>query len=263
MKHSFEILPIEESNEKEFLDFLDKDRILHIFTIYDLKYMRNKTQVWIALKNKEICGYIFEFDKRIVHTHGTADSVAELLKCIDLDDPVMVIKPHHLGIVKEFFEPVKPTDSSSKSRITVYLVMKTDAETFRPLIRHRVKKLGRKDFNEVSKYLGEEWKNRVENAIYRGITFGAYKKNALASIATVPEIIDGVALIRGVYTAPSIRGKGLATSVSSALVKELISRSKEVMLWVAKDNLPARKVYEKIGFQHTKHLLLGFKAKRL
>lgn len=35
------------------------------------------------------------------------------------------------------------------------------------------------------------------------------------------------------------------------------------MLWVDKDNVPARKVYEKIGFEETEHVLLGFKAKRL
>jgi len=30
-----------------------------------------------------------------------------------------------------------------------------------------------------------------------------------------------------------------------------------------KDNIPARKVYEKVGFKETGHVLLGFKAKRL
>jgi len=263
MKSSLKTIPIEETNEKEFFNFLNKDKILHIFTIYDLKNMRDKTRVWLALKDKEICGYLFEFDKRIVHTHGTIESLTKLLSCIDLDDPVMVIEPHHLVVVKEFFEPVEPTDSSSKSKITMYFVMQANAENFKPLIKHRVKELGTDDLDDVLKHLGEEWKNRVENAIRRGLAFGAYERNVLASIATVPEIIDNIALIRGVYTVPSLRGTGLATSASSALVKELISLGKEVVLWVAKDNLPARKVYEKMSFKKTKHFLLGFKAKRL
>lgn len=61
------VVPLEEVNEKQFFDFLDKERILHIFTIYDLKFMREKTRVWVAFKDGEICGYLFEFDKRIVH----------------------------------------------------------------------------------------------------------------------------------------------------------------------------------------------------
>ena len=72
-----------------------------------------------------------------------------------------------------------------------------------------------------------------------------------------------MALIRGVYTVPSLRGKGLATSVCSALVKELIGSGKMVLLWVTKTNLPARKVYEKIGFKKTKHILLSFKARKI
>ena len=48
----------------------------------------------------------------------------------------------------------------------------------------------------------------------------------------------------------------------SALVEELIGLGKEAVIWVAKDNLPARRVYEKIGFKKTGHVLLGFRAKR-
>ncbi|MHA1469231.1 MAG: GNAT family N-acetyltransferase, partial [Candidatus Asgardarchaeia archaeon] len=89
-----------------------------------------------------------------------------------------------------------------------------------------------------------------------------YEKELLASLATSTEFLDSVALIREVYTHPSFRNKGLATSVCSAISKELLSLSKEVILWVAKDNLPAIRVYEKIGFKKTKYILLGFKARR-
>jgi len=41
----------------------------------------------------------------------------------------------------------------------------------------------------------------------------------------------------------------LATLACSALVKEVINLGKEATLWVAEDNLLAKRVYEKIGFQ--------------
>ena len=263
MGSEWKVIPVEKSNEKQFLSFLDRDRISHVFTIYDLKYMRDKTRVWAAFKDHEICGYLFEFDNRIVHTHGTVESVTKLLHCIELDEPVLIIEPDHLAVVKEFFEPVEPTDASSKGKITKYLVMKTGANTFNPIIRHRVKRLRTEDVNGVLEHLGEEWEKRVKDAIHRGIAFGAYEGDLLASVATVPETIDNIAFIRGVYTAPSRRSRGLSTSVVSALVKEIINLGKEAVLWVAEDNLPAKRLYEKIGFQKTEHIILGFKARRL
>jgi predicted GNAT family acetyltransferase len=43
----------------------------------------------------------------------------------------------------------------------------------------------------------------------------------------------------------------------------MIRIGKEPVLWVAKDNIPARRIYEKTGFKKTGHILLGFEAKRL
>jgi len=263
MRGAWKVISIERANEKQFLNFLERNRILHIFTIYDLKYMRDKTRVWAAFKDGDICGYLFEFDRRIVHTRGTIESVAKLLHCIDLDEPVLIIEPHHLAVVREFFEPVEPTDASSKGKITKYLVMKTTADILKTTIRHRVKRLGAEDLHEVLENLGEEWEKRVRDAIHRGVASGAYEGDLLASVATVPEIIDNIAFIRGVYTAPSLRGRGLSTSAVSFLVKEMINIGKEAVLWVAEDNLPARRTYEKIGFQKTEHVLLGFKARRV
>ncbi len=253
---------LNETNEEQFLDFLNRDRVLHFFTIYDLKYLRDKTQVWIALDDGKVRGYVFEFDERIVHTHGDIESIANLMDCINVVEPVFVIEPDHLDAVKEVFTPDEPTDQASKHKVTTYLVVSTDAETFHPSIRHTVKKLGTEDLDEVLEQMGDEKRMRVETAIDRGIAFGAYDNNRLVSVITASEILDDLALIRGTYTVPQWRGKGFATSVCSALVEELLRLEKLAVLWVAKDNHPARKVYEKIGFKRTGHTLLGFKAKR-
>lgn len=263
MKTSFRILPLEETDERQFFDFLDRDRILHVFTIYDLKYMREKTEVWVALGDDEIVGYLLEFDKRIVQTRGDAGTVARLLPFVELDEPVLIVEPHHLPVVEEVFRPIEPTDRSSKGKVTRFQVLRTDVETFQPMIRHYVRRLGAEDLGDVSKSLGEELAKTVEKAVHGGVAFGAYDGGSLASIATVPQIIEGIALIRGVYTLPSLRNRGLATSASSALVAELIRLKKEPVLWVARDNLPARRIYDKIGFKETGHVLLGFKARRL
>ncbi len=264
MQDSVTVLPIESIDESRFLDFLGQDKILHVFTLYDLGHMRDKTKVWVALEGNEICGYLFEFNRKIVHTHGTVDSVAKLLDYIRPDEPTLVVEPKHLHVLKRIFKPTEATDEASQTRITTYLIMKLDVDAFKPLIKHHVKKLQADDCSEVLKHLGEKWGKRVDDLIRRGgIAFGAFEDGCLAALATVSEFVDDIALIRGVYTPPSMRNRGLATSASSALVDELTRLGKKPILWVAKDNLPARRVYEKIGFHKTEHTLLGFKAKKI
>jgi len=176
---------------------------------------------------------------------------------------LFVIEPGHLTVVEDVFKSIESMDVASHGKITIFFVMKVNSKTFNPIIKHRVKKLGVEDLDDVLKQFGEERSKAIKKAIRRGIVYGAYyEKELLASLATSTEILDSVALIRGVYTHPSFRNRGLATSVCSAISKELLSLSKEVILWVAKDNLPAIRVYEKIGFKKTKYILLGFKARR-
>ncbi len=262
---SLKIVPFDNVSKKLFTDFLNKDRVLHFWTIYglqDLSSMRDKVRVWLALENDEIQGYLGEFDRRIVHTHGTNESILKLLEQIDLDEYEFVTEYHHLTVVGNFFQPVKPSDPSSKDKITIFIVMKANIETFKPIVKHTVKKLGSDDLDDVYENLGKEYGERVENTIQKGMAFGAYEQGKLVSVATAPEIIEDLVNIRGVYTEPSFRGRGLSTSTCSALVTEIIGIGKEALIWVADTNIPARKVYKKIGFKETGHILLGFKAKR-
>jgi len=60
------VVPLSVWYEDKFIRFLERDKILHIFTIYDLRRFRDKTKVWIAFKDDEICGYTFIFDDSIV-----------------------------------------------------------------------------------------------------------------------------------------------------------------------------------------------------
>jgi len=262
MQNELKTAPLKEKDRERFFDFLGKDEVRHIFTIYDLRHVSDKTRIWVATEGRRIFGYIFEFDKRIVHTRGTVGSVNRLLPYITLDELTFVIEPSHLTLVEQSFEPLEPTDATSKGKITKYLVMKAEARSFKPIIRHKVKKLGQDDLEEVLRNFGEEWEKRVRDALERGMAYSAYDADAPVAIATVTETTDRIAFIRGVHTLPPFRDKGLASSTVSALVKDALRQKKEPVLWGAEDNLPARRVYEKVGFKETKHVLFGFKARR-
>lgn len=257
------IFSIEEIDEGFFLDFLCSDKILHFFTIYDLKYERDRTKLWVALEGGEVLGYILVFDGRIVHTHGDVRCINVLMNFVDLRECVFAINPAHLSVIRRFYGIVGPSDMESRGNVTRFLVLRVCHNTFRCMIRHVVKRLKIEDLDDVLKSFGENWGDRFRREIGRGFFYGAYENDLLASIAACSEYIDDLAIIRGVYTIPSLRNRGLATSAASALVRELLDLGLEVILWVARDNLPARRVYEKIGFQDTGHRLLGFRAVRL
>jgi ribosomal protein S18 acetylase RimI-like enzyme len=57
-----------------------------------------------------------------------------------------------------------------------------------------------------------------------------------------------VAALGAVYTAPSHRGRGLGRSVTTAVTRQLLPRVGTIGLNVAAANLPARRIYESIGF---------------
>jgi GNAT superfamily N-acetyltransferase len=263
MQAEIRIEPLEEADENRFVRFLERDKILHVFTLYDMRNFKDKTRIWIALKNDYVLGYLFVFNDLIINTHGAPETMGKLLNCISLTEPTIVIESQHLETVKKLYEPVGPTDAASKGKITTYLVMRLSPSDFNPTMRHSVRRLGTGDLNEVVECLGEEWKTRVENAISRSVAYGAYLDRRLASLAIVPEIVDGIGFIRGVYTTPEHRNKGLAASACSALAKELMESGQIPVLWVAEDNVPARRIYEKLGFRRTGYTLLGFKAKKI
>jgi len=246
--------------EKKLFEFMNMDRIRNFWGIYDLKYMRDKTRTWVAFSNKAVVGYLVEHDRRILHIRGDAECVAPLLKNTYLATPIFNIESTHLSWVKKFYRPTEPTDATSRGKVTTYLSMNVSKESFIPIKLHGVQEMGRENAEEVSNFLGREPSRVVD--LLKGLAYGLYEKGRLVSFAAAPEILEDLAIIRGVYTAPDLRGKGYATAVCSALVGKILKLGMEVILYVSKDNAPAIQIYRKLGFKETGHVFLSFKAEK-
>ncbi|MGC9209332.1 MAG: GNAT family N-acetyltransferase [Nitrososphaeria archaeon] len=63
---------------------------------------------------------------------------------------------------------------------------------------------------------------------------------------------DDVAIIGGVVTREEFRNRGFATSVVSKLAYYIIKGGKIASLYVREDNIPAIRVYKKIGFKESR-----------
>ena len=57
-----------------------------------------------------------------------------------------------------------------------------------------------------------------------------------------------IAAIGSVYVRPDCRGRGLGTQVTVGVLDRLQNRVDTVGLNVSRDNTPARKIYERLGF---------------
>jgi GNAT superfamily N-acetyltransferase len=239
---------------------MNQDRIRHFWGIYDLQHMKEKVHTWIALSGENISGYLMDIDRRIIHMRGIADCTTLLLEAADSHSFLFNIEPAHIDGVKESYKHFKPTDATSKGKVTTFLSMKTNANEFKPRKARNVQELGREDAEEVGNLLNRE-PDRIKDLL-KGLSYGLYEQRQLVAFAAAPEILEDLAIIRGVYTLPNLRGKGYATEVCSAVTAKLLEQGKTVFLYVSRDNHPALRVYGKLGFSETGHVFLSFSAER-
>lgn len=253
-------IALDSNNETQLMEFMNRDRLSNFFTLYDLKQVRDKTKTWIALSNNKIVGYMLEYDKRVLQLRGQQRSVIPLVKNSYLTTPLFNIEPKHLSAVRGLYKPTEPADKTTAGPITTFIVMKTTPETFTPIIRHQIQELTKRNARELEELFGAEPERTLD--LLKGVAFGIFKGNRLVSCAASPDILEDLAIIRGVKTATDERNKGYSTSVCSALVQRMHELGKQTFLYVSKDNSAALKVYRRIGFRETGHLFLGFLTKR-
>jgi GNAT superfamily N-acetyltransferase len=89
----------------------------------------------------------------------------------------------------------------------------------------------------------------LEEGVYCGVWEARELIAAAGTHLFVPD--EGVGAIGNVYTRRDRRGRGLARFATSAVAKELLRREvRTVALNVSQGNLPAIRVYERLGFVH-------------
>lgn len=259
MNHTL-ITPLDGNSESRLFEYMDRDRISHFYSIYDLQHLRDKTRAWVAVSGNEVIGYLTEFDKRILTLRGKKECVAALLKNSDLATSFFNIEPSHLSAVEEFYEPIEPADKTTIGRITSFLTMKATPESFRSFKGYEVNELTQDAAEAIERLLGVD--DERARSFLTSLAFGVFRNHELVSFAASPERLNEIAIVRGVFTASKERNKNYSKSVCSALVEKLLREGRDVMLYVSKDNPAAIKVYSTIGFKETGHLFFGFVAER-
>jgi len=257
---SIKVVALTKGHEGSLFQFMSRDKVSHFFSIYDLKYFRDRSLVWLALSADNIVGYLLEYGKRILCTRGRRECIIPLLKNSTLTEAMLNIAPHHLPEVEKMFKPVEPADKATMGKITTFLVMKATPDSFKAKLCHEIRELKRESAQELAGLLGVQLEQATD--LLKGFAFGMFKRERLVSYAASPEFLEDLAIVRGVFTAPDERGKGYSKSVCSALVRKLLGEGKEAMLYVSRDNAAALNVYREVGFKETGHRFLGFTARK-
>lgn len=81
------------------------------------------------------------------------------------------------------------------------------------------------------------------------VVFGAFQEGRLVAIASSMVEIPEVWVLVSIQTHPDFRGRGFGTEVTSALTARALEETVCVSLTVKKDNAPAIRVYEKLGYE--------------
>lgn len=96
---------------------------------------------------------------------------------------------------------------------------------------------------------GPGYARRVRQLVCQGHTFVKYLDGELVFKADVGALSGGIAQIQGVWTAPHLRGRGIATRAMASVVTQLRHTiAPTVSLYVNDYNQAALAVYRKVGF---------------
>ncbi|NYF57528.1 GNAT family N-acetyltransferase [Micromonospora purpureochromogenes] len=97
---------------------------------------------------------------------------------------------------------------------------------------------------------GRAYRRRVTDLVRAGRAYARFVDGRVVFKAELAVVTRRTAQVQGVWVAPEWRGRGIATAAMAAVVRDALLRvAPTVSLYVNDFNLPARRVYERCGFQ--------------
>ena len=258
------VLKAREEHGEAILGLAGRDVVLNAFIIYDWRELRGTgaCDFYVATEGPDgpieaACAVFHDREFDSVVFCGSQEGIKAMLAELRPRKAVLPrVRPEELGAVVEALGPgVGPIYDA--------LLMTCDEASFRPLIKHRVIKLG-PEHAELYRALMAGREDRptelsLEEARRRlsdpdRPVFAVLHEGGIASVVMLYLSMPEVSLVGGVYTVPELRNKGFATSATAAATREALRRSELAALIVRADNKPAVRVYEKVGYRVHRHL---------
>lgn len=232
----------------EIRAFFEHDRLLSAYALADLDPANVDTaRWWVARRGRDIVAgallvEIMPF--RPCFAMGESDALAAVFHELREQRLILAVPPRARPAVEQTYR---------LERVDLMRRMAVNAAAFSDRAPQRPSRLGPEHREDLIDLYGEASRSyftpqRLAREIYYGVFDG--RRIVSAAGTHVRSAQAGIAAVGNVLTRIGHRDRGLATAVTSAVTEEALREHRDVVLNVRQDNLPATRVYERLGY-HT------------
>jgi|Deesub1362A_J573_1020465.scaffolds.fasta_scaffold00214_29 GNAT superfamily N-acetyltransferase len=233
--------------------YLQRDPIFNAYAIWDLHYQRHRTKFFICIEDGKLAGLLLDYfshtDVDFIWLWGEKEVIKKLLDVPLPDKMVFHVVPELEDVIRQKFS------ITAKYSID-FMLLRKGQEHIR--LQHQIKSLELEDAYSLASLRkekpGEKEIKEAESFLKDQPFYGIFINSMLVSVACIQAKLPQIWVLGGFYTKPEYRNQGYATSLASFLVKEAFKETDHVGLHVRADNHPAKRVYEKVGFQVNKKM---------
>lgn len=255
-----EVVKLGPSLEETFEGHARKDIPNYFFFLLDWRFNRDRTEIWLALRQNKIHGMMLVFDRRIIQLRGSEPAAEALLSKVELEKAEFNVEPQHRQAVLGKFPLARIYE-------LILMALRRGEEHLYP--SEHVVRLTPGDAGVIADLMSsadpEIWgtmkPERIAASMDRTLWLGIFGDGKLVSLGNTMQT-DFASNVGAVATHGSYRNRGHATSVVSALLREIMKVNELALIHVLKDNMPARRVYEKVEFKPYRNYLFGFTEPR-
>lgn len=243
------VVALNDDWEEVFWRHVTQDPLDFHFFIYDWKFKRKQTQIFLALDEaNSVAGLMVVYKGCIVQIRGKREAVRLLLEGLDVAGVAVQVPVDCEDIVAAKF-PV-----FERKATVILLSLKKGQENLK--VTTEPEKLRVEDAGEIAELMRtaypEFWSTftaeSVEEGFEEAFWVGIRRKGKIVAfgkaVPTPPE-----SHVAWIATLAEYRKKGFATSILAAFLKELLVSSLTAFIYVLSDNPVAMKLYSNVGFK--------------
>jgi GNAT superfamily N-acetyltransferase len=243
------VVALNEDWERVFWAHVNQDPLDFYFFIYDWKFKREQTKIFMALDEADaVAGLMVVFNGCIVQVRGTREAVRLLLDWLDVEE-VVVQAPLDCEDIVVIKFPVFEHKTTP-----ILLFLKKGEENIK--VTTEPEKLSVDDADEIAELMHETnpefWSvitaekivETFAEASWVGIRHDGKLVGFGKAVSTPP-----VSYVAWIATREDYRNRGYATFILSALLKELFESSSTALIYVLSDSASAMQVYLNVGFK--------------
>src|SRR2546425_11873328 len=227
--------------------FLERDRLMAAYALADIDQPEIEgARWWIARRDGDIAAVVMIVEGlpfRPCFATGASDGLAAIFREAIREPRVLLATPPRSRGAIEMSYRFERVDHMRRMNVNV--------QRFRPRISQDTRRLRPDDLDAVIDLYGHASRTYfTPERMRREIYFGIYQGRPLVAAAGthVRSTRSGIAAVGNVLTRLAYRGRGMATSCTSAVTEAALGQHRDVVLNVREENTPAVAVYDHLGY---------------